>query len=86
MELPKTPVPEIEALLVCLHLGSNEFEVGGDRLLGGWPQIRNVAINPAKEPSLELQEIGIDASSSGGHLPIEWFRCPRLRAVGMAAS
>jgi hypothetical protein len=69
MELPKTPVPEIEALLVSLHLGSNEFEVGGDRLLGRWPQIRNVAIDTAKEPSFELQEIGTDAHPVAGIFP-----------------
>ena len=61
MEFPDTAVPEIETLLVALHLGLDDLEVRRRSFPGGRPQICDVALHPCKDSSLELEEIGIDA-------------------------
>src|ERR1051326_3459696 len=69
MELPKTPVPEIEALLISLHLSFNELDVGGRSLLRKMIKVRQISVHAVQEPALELQKIGIDAHPMAGIFP-----------------
>jgi hypothetical protein len=61
MELPKTAIPEVEALLVSQHLALDDLEVDGRGLLSERLQVRDVAVHPLEDASFELEQIRIDA-------------------------
>src|ERR1700682_6248762 len=85
LQLPDPSVPEVQAHLVSLHLEIDDLEIGGRCLLGGWPQVGDVALHPGQDPPLELEEIRVDADPVTGVFPalgveilaLERSRCPR---------
>src|SRR5207245_6888401 len=61
VQLPEAAVPEVEALLVALHLGFDNLEVPRRGLLCERLQVGDVAVHPGKNAPFELEQIGIDA-------------------------
>src|SRR5260370_11070212 len=61
LKLPQPAVPEIQTQLISMHLGLDDLEVRGGRLLGGRLQVGHVAPDPVEDPALELEEAGVNA-------------------------
>src|ERR1700682_311388 len=61
LELPEAAVPQVKAFLVSVHLAFDDLEVDGRSNLCGWRESGQVAPHPAENPSLELEEVGVDA-------------------------
>src|SRR5260370_33344701 len=69
LQFPDPAIPEVETLLVALHLGLDDLEVDSRGLLGRRLQVLDVAMNTAQDPSFELEEIGVDAHPMAGVFP-----------------
>src|SRR5260370_8744423 len=61
LKLPEPPVPEIQTQLISMHLGLDDLEVRGGRLLCGRLKAGHVAPDPVRAPARELEEVGVDA-------------------------
>src|SRR5260370_10051204 len=76
LQFPDPAIPEVETLLVALHLGLDDLEVDSRGLLGWRLQVFVVAMNAAQDPSLELEGIGVDDHPMAGLFPPPWARLP----------
>src|SRR5487761_1336482 len=69
LQLPDPPVPEIQTHLVSLHLGLDDVEVGGGRLLGRHREVGYVFSDPVQDSPLELEQVGVNADPVARVLP-----------------
>ncbi len=84
LELPDPAVPKVEARLVALHLVPDDLQIDCGRLPGCWLETCQVDLHTIKDPSLELEEIGVDAHPVAGILPVRGFEVLSLERARRA--
>src|ERR1051326_6205621 len=84
LELPDPGEPQIQALLVSVHLALDYLEVYGGGLLGGRVKPGQVPLHTAQDAAFELQEVGVDAHPVASVLPAIRAGCLPLRAPAPA--
>src|SRR4029077_17844258 len=60
VQIPHAPIPEIQPLLIAVHLGRDYLDVSFGYFASGRRKFRNVATNPVEETSFEFDQVGIN--------------------------
>jgi hypothetical protein len=70
LQLPHSPVPQLEAFLIALHLVLDELEIGCRCALRDRCQLRKIAPDPIEKPDLEPEQIRVDADPMASVFPV----------------